>query len=55
MKKSIQPIIAVIISFVFIGLSIQALAQDIGSPDPEVLGGLYPGKTYSPCSVLGTI
>jgi hypothetical protein len=25
-----------------------ALAQDIGSPDPEVLKGLYPGKTYSP-------
>ncbi len=25
-----------------------ALAQDIGSPDPEVVKGLYPGKTYSP-------
>ncbi len=25
-----------------------ALAQDIGSPDPEVIKGLYPGKTYSP-------
>ena len=25
-----------------------ALAQDIGSPDPEVLKGLYPGKAYSP-------
>ncbi len=21
---------------------------DVGSPDPEVLGGLYPGKTFSP-------
>ena len=25
-----------------------ALASDIGTPDPEVLGGLYPGETYSP-------
>jgi len=24
------------------------LAQDIGTPDPEALKGLYPGKTYSP-------
>jgi hypothetical protein len=23
-------------------------ATDIGSPDPKVIGGLYPGKTYSP-------
>jgi hypothetical protein len=48
MKKGIQPIIAVIFSFALIGLSIQALAQDIGSPDLKVLEGLYPGKTYSP-------
>jgi hypothetical protein len=25
-----------------------ALAQDIGSPSPEVIEGLYPGKAYSP-------
>jgi hypothetical protein len=25
-----------------------ALAQDIGSPDPEAIKGLYPGKAYSP-------
>jgi hypothetical protein len=25
-----------------------AVASDIGKPDPEVLEGLYPGKTYSP-------
>jgi hypothetical protein len=25
-----------------------ALASDIGSPDPEVIEGLYPGKAYSP-------
>ena len=24
------------------------LASDIGSPDLEVIKGLYPGKTYSP-------
>jgi hypothetical protein len=25
-----------------------ALAQDIGSPSPEAIKGLYPGKAYSP-------
>jgi hypothetical protein len=25
-----------------------SLASDIGSPDPEILKGLYPGKAYSP-------
>ena len=25
-----------------------ALAQDIGSPDPDAISGLYPGKVYSP-------
>ena len=25
-----------------------ALAQDIGSPSPEAMKGLYPGRTYSP-------
>ena len=29
-------------------LSVVAQAQDIGSPDPEALSGLYPGKAYSP-------
>ncbi|MDH3825855.1 MAG: DUF3604 domain-containing protein [Desulfobacterales bacterium] len=48
MKKGIQSIIAVIFSLVFIGLSTPALAQDIGSPDPKVIRGLYPGKAYSP-------
>ena len=27
---------------------ITAFSSDVGSPDPEVLGGLYPGKAYSP-------
>ncbi len=31
-----------------ITLSVPALAQDIGSPDPEAIKGLYPGKAYSP-------
>ncbi|MDH3722576.1 MAG: DUF3604 domain-containing protein [Desulfobacteraceae bacterium] len=48
MKKGIQSIIAVIFSLVFIGLSTPALAQDIGSPDPKVIRGLYPGKAYTP-------
>ena len=25
-----------------------ALSSDIGSPSPEAIEGLYPGKTYSP-------
>ena len=25
-----------------------AMAQDAGTPDPEVIKDLYPGKTYSP-------
>ena len=29
-------------------LPLMALASDIGSPDPEVVKGLYPGKAYSP-------
>jgi hypothetical protein len=30
-------------------MSMPVLATtDVGSPDPEVLGGLYPGKTFSP-------
>jgi hypothetical protein len=48
MKKDFHSIIAVIFSLVFIGLSTPALAQDIGSPDPKVIEGLYPGKAYSP-------
>ncbi len=29
-------------------LAVPAVAQDAGTPDPEVLGSLYPGKAYSP-------
>jgi hypothetical protein len=31
-----------------VALSVPALASDIGSPDLEVVKGLYPGKAYSP-------
>lgn len=48
MKRRIHSIIAVTILFFFTGLSTQAPAQDIGSPDPKVIEGLYPGKAYSP-------
>jgi hypothetical protein len=39
-------ILATILSL--FGFSSLVLAADIGSPDPKVIGGLYPGKTYSP-------
>jgi len=29
-----------------------AMASDVGTPDVEVLKGLYPGKTYSPGACL---
>jgi hypothetical protein len=48
MNKFNQSVFAVIIVLVLIALSVPASAQDIGSPDPEVIKGLYPGKTYSP-------
>jgi hypothetical protein len=48
MKKVSHSIIAVMIVLGIIALSVPALASDIGSPDPEVIKGLYPGKTYSP-------
>jgi hypothetical protein len=38
-------IVAFLAALTFPGM---ALASDIGSPDPEVLKGLYPGKAYSP-------
>ena len=47
MKKVSQSIFAVM----FLGLLAvlaPALAQDIGSPSPDAIKGLYPGKAYSP-------
>ena len=48
MKKVSQSIFAVMIVLGLIAFALPALAQDIGSPDLEVIKGLYPGKAYSP-------
>jgi hypothetical protein len=48
MKKIKQSNIAVMALSGFIAFSAPALAQDIGTPDLEVIKGLYPGKAYSP-------
>ena len=48
MKKVSNAIFVVMILFGLIALSVPAPASDIGSPSPEVLKGLYPGKAYSP-------
>ncbi len=39
-----------IVSLVTLSLILpdMVMAQDIGSSDPEIIGGLYPGKAYSP-------
>ena len=39
---------ALLIAFAFTVFAGSALAQDIGTPDPDAIKGLYPGKTYSP-------
>ncbi len=36
------------IALVFLCTMTPAIAQDIGSPAPEVFKRLYPGRTYSP-------
>jgi hypothetical protein len=40
-----SPLLAIVLSLL---LPAVALASDIGSPDPKVLEGLYPGAAYSP-------
>ncbi|MCP3979088.1 MAG: DUF3604 domain-containing protein [bacterium] len=40
--------IACLVALIVLALVTPTLAQDIGHPDPEVIKGLYPGKTYSP-------
>ena len=44
MRKSLLAIVAI----TALALPGMALASDIGTPDPEVIKGLYPGKAYSP-------
>jgi len=48
MKKVSQSILVVMLLLGIIALALPALASDIGSPSPEVIKGLYPGKAYSP-------
>ena len=48
MKKVSHSIFAVMLLLGVIAFALPALAQDIGSPDPKVIKGLYPGKAYSP-------
>lgn len=48
MKKVSPSIFAVMLLLGVLALALPALASDIGSPDPEVIKGLYPGKAYSP-------
>jgi hypothetical protein len=48
MKKVSHSIFAVMLLLGVLALTLPALASDIGSPDPEVIKGLYPGKAYSP-------
>ena len=46
MQTTAKRFIAILISLATAATVAQA--QDIGSPDPDVLKNLYPGKTYSP-------
>jgi hypothetical protein len=48
MKKVIHSIFVVMLLLGVLAFALPALASDIGSPSPEVIKGLYPGKAYSP-------
>ncbi|MHC4323921.1 MAG: DUF3604 domain-containing protein, partial [Planctomycetota bacterium] len=47
-KKNVSRKFLLIVVTVALTLSSLVFASDIGSPDPDVIKGLYPGKTYSP-------
>jgi uncharacterized protein DUF3604 len=47
-KKNLCKLFLVVVAITALTLPGVALASDIGSPAPEVLKGLYPGKAYSP-------
>ena len=38
----------VVLSLVLVAFPFVAMASDMGTPDPGVIKGLYPGKAYSP-------
>ena len=46
MKLKIEQLVLVMSLLLVVNTA--AIAQDIGTPDPEALKSLYPGKTYSP-------
>jgi hypothetical protein len=48
MKKVSQLFFAVMLLLGVLSFALPTLASDIGSPDLEVIKGLYPGKAYSP-------
>jgi hypothetical protein len=47
-KTTFRKSIVVVFAVMALTLPGVALASDIGSPNPDVIKGLYPGKTYSP-------
>jgi hypothetical protein len=53
MRTNTQWLAVLILAIAILTLSGVALAQDIGSPDPKVVEGLYPGTTYSPYAKRG--
>jgi hypothetical protein len=48
MKGMLTKALLACAAIAILALADVALAQDIGSPDPEARKGLYPGNTYSP-------
>ncbi len=47
-NSNLHKLFLAVVAIAALTLPGMALASDIGSPDPEVLKGLYPGKAYSP-------
>ena len=46
--KCLSKTLLTLVAIIALALPGRVLASDIGTPDPEVLKSLYPGKTYSP-------
>ena len=45
LPQTVSIVISLALTF---SMSAATFASDIGSPDPDVIKGLYPGKAYSP-------